>query len=69
VQRWHRYRTSAGLNGEQASHFLLAGIAGTWLFMTVALGAAGWMVWNRQGFAIGGSGIGVGASQDEGRIL
>lgn len=38
--------------------------------MTVALGAAGWMIWNRQGFIVGNSGIGVGApNQDDGPIL
>jgi hypothetical protein len=69
VREWHYSQLSAGALGVQVSHFLLAGIVGTWLFMTVALGAVGWLVWNRQGFTIGASGIGVGALQDEGPIL
>jgi len=36
---------------------LLIGIAGTWLFLTIALGAAAWVVWHGQGFAIGSSAI------------
>jgi hypothetical protein len=30
---------------------LLVGIVGSWAFITVGLGAAGWMIWTHQGFA------------------
>jgi hypothetical protein len=53
-----------GKTGVQPWHFLLIGIAGTWLFMTVGLGAAAWMIWTGQGFAIGLSGIS--GSRDDG---
>ena len=42
------------------SHLLLIGIAGAWLFMTISLGAAAWMAWSGQGFAIGSSSISPG---------
>jgi hypothetical protein len=41
-----------------AQLILLAGLIGTWLSMTAAIGAAGWMIWVGQGFAIGSSAIG-----------
>jgi hypothetical protein len=53
---WDWWRTE-GRAQVQAWQFLLAGIVGTWLFVTVALGAAAWMVWFDQGFAIGQSHI------------
>jgi hypothetical protein len=45
---------------------LLLGIAGTWFFMTMGIGALAWMLLTQQGFAIGRSGIGVG--DDEGPL-
>jgi hypothetical protein len=48
---------------------LLVGIVGTWLFMTVCLGAAAWMIWTQQGFTIGSSAIGGQTTpSDEGPI-
>jgi TRAP-type C4-dicarboxylate transport system permease small subunit len=35
----------------QPWHILLSGIAGTWLFMTLGLGVAAWIIWSRQGLA------------------
>jgi hypothetical protein len=65
---WHRRRLKEGKRGVEVWQVLLTGIAGTWLFLTVALGAAAWMVWTTQGFTIGTSGIGVGAKADEGPL-
>jgi hypothetical protein len=51
---WHHieaWRKALGMGTAQI--ILLVGILGTWLFMTVGLGAAAWMVWSGQGFAIG----------------
>ena len=39
------------------SHLLLIGLAGTWLFMTVAVGAAAWIIWAGQDLTIGSSRI------------
>jgi hypothetical protein len=49
---------------------LLVGIAGTWLFLTVALAAAAWIVWSGPGFAIGSSAIGssIGGVTDTGPL-
>jgi hypothetical protein len=48
---------------------LLIGLAGAWSFMTMGIGAAAWMIWTQQGFAIGASGIGVGVKEDEGPLV
>jgi hypothetical protein len=68
IASWHRRQRREGKPGVQAQHFLLIGIAGTWLFLTVSLGTAAWMIWNNQGFTIGTSGVGVGAKKDEGPL-
>lgn len=47
---WHRRQRKAGKTGVEAWHLLIVGLAGTWLFMTLALGAAGWMILNGQSF-------------------
>jgi hypothetical protein len=46
---------------------LLTGIAGTWLFATIGLGAVAWMIWNGGAFAIGQSAI-VG-DKDQGPLV
>jgi hypothetical protein len=63
----HLFKPSANSHTGEASPqiLLLLGIAGTWLFMTIGLGAAAWLIWTTQGFAIGTSGIGVGAKADD----
>jgi hypothetical protein len=50
------------VNGVQL--VLFAGVVGTWLFMTIGLGAAAWMIWTKQGFAA----IDQSASAPEGPI-
>ncbi len=45
---WHRRERKAGKRGLGARHFLAAGLVGTWLFMTMTLGAAGWIMWRWQ---------------------
>lgn len=68
VRGWHLARLKQGSPGVQTFHFLLIGIGGTWLFLTLALGSAGWMIWNQRGFTIGASPIGVGAKANEGPL-
>lgn len=64
VREWHTTQRKAGFPGVQAWHFLAIGAVGVWLFMTMTLGAAGWMLWNG-----GGAGIAAAAKpQDEGPI-
>lgn len=68
VQQWQIKRAAIGRPVSTPQIVLLVGIVGTWLFMSVTLGSAAWMVWNQQGFAIGVSPIGVGAKQDDGPL-
>lgn len=51
VREWHVGQLQAGLAGVQAWHFLVLATAGTWLFMTIALGTAGWLIWTGQAVA------------------
>lgn len=51
-----------------ARTMFLIGIIGTWVFMTVTVGAAAWMIRSGQPFAIGTTGIGVGATEDPGPL-
>jgi hypothetical protein len=62
---WQTIRAEAKRLGA-SQIILLIGLAGTWLFMTIGLGTAAWMVWTQQGFAIGVSGIGAGVKEDDG---
>jgi|GEM_PF-6397242 len=50
AHKWHLRRRKAGKTGVEAWHLLAVGIVGAWLFMTMALAAAGWAIWNGQGF-------------------
>ena len=59
------YWDSWGSRMSSAQAVLFVGIIGTWLFVTVGLGAAAWMIWSQQGFTIGSSAIGVGAKLDD----
>ncbi len=68
TKEWHNSQRSAGAAGVQAWHILLGSLGGLWLFLTIAICAAGWMIWNQRGFTVGSSGIGVGAVQDEGPV-
>ena len=61
---WDNIRAQAKNLGP-AQLVLLVGILGTWLFMSITLGSAAWMIWNQKGFAIGVSAIGVGAQDEE----
>jgi hypothetical protein len=51
--KWGLLETVAGkfkrMGGAQLT--LLVGIIGSWAFLTLCLGSAAWMIWNRQGFA------------------
>ena len=47
---WHLRQRREGNPGVQIHHFLIAGIIGIWLCLTVALAAAAWM-WTQRGFA------------------
>lgn len=51
VRGWSRAQIQAGGTGVQTWHFLALGAVGTWLFLTVALAAAGWSIWNGQGLS------------------
>jgi hypothetical protein len=69
ARQWHISQKASGAMGVQAWHILFISLAGLWLFLSVAIGAAGWMVWTQQGFAVGNAAIGVGAGQDEGPLV
>lgn len=45
VRGWHSRRRREEKLGVQAYHILLGGLAGSWLFVTVTIGAAAWMLW------------------------
>lgn len=51
LRKWHISQRSKGGRGVQAGHFLLIGIAGTWLFLSLTLTAAAWVVWKGEGLA------------------
>jgi hypothetical protein len=61
---WHRSRVKEGKPGVQNSHLLLTGIVGTWIFLSLTLGAAAY--WIYQGQNVVGSGSS--AKADEGPI-
>jgi hypothetical protein len=46
---WHRARLKEGKSGVQNWHLLLTGIAGTWIFLSLAMGAAAWSIYQNQG--------------------
>ena len=46
-------------------HFIAVGVAGTWLFMTIALGAVGWTIWRGGSVA---AALGTPQSLDEGPL-
>jgi len=46
---WHRARTKEGKPGVQNWHLLLTGLAGTWIFLSLAMGAAAWSIYQNQG--------------------
>ena len=48
---WHRTRIKEGKPGVQNWHLLLTGIGGTWLFLSLAMGAAAWSIYQNQGLA------------------
>jgi len=48
---WHWRQLKDGKPGVQSSHVLLVGLAGIWIAMTLAIGAAAWIIWHGQGFA------------------
>jgi hypothetical protein len=45
---WHRKRVKDGKPGVQNWHLLLTGIAGTWMFLTLTLGAAAYWIYQSQ---------------------
>jgi hypothetical protein len=46
---WHRARIKEGKPGVQNWHLLLTGIAGTWIFLSLTLGAAAYWIYQAQG--------------------
>jgi hypothetical protein len=67
VRAWHRRRVIAAGGQKVLSLpqiFLLIGLVGTWLFVTVGLSAAAWMIWTGQGSAVGSPS--TGGNTDEG---
>jgi hypothetical protein len=52
---WHGRQRREGKSGVQVWHLLVVGIAGTWLFMTIALGTAAWIAFNGENFGIASS--------------
>jgi hypothetical protein len=65
VLEWHRSERQVGRRGVEPWHFLAVGLVGTWLFMTIALGAVGWMIWRGGGL---GSALGAAQVQEEGPL-
>jgi len=47
---WHRKRIKEGKPGVQNWHLLLTGIAGTWIFLSLTLGAAAYWIYQGQSF-------------------
>lgn len=68
LSHWETIRARAKRLGTPQI-FLLVGIVGTWLFVSVAFGSAAWMIWNQRGFTVGASPIGVGAKEEEGPLV
>ena len=62
---WHRLRVKGGKPGVQNSHLLLTGIVGTWVFLSLTLGAAAYWIYNGSQGSVTGSGA---ATQDDGPI-
>ncbi|UPJ43898.1 hypothetical protein IVB40_07465 [Bradyrhizobium sp. 40] len=48
---WDHKRRSNGRAGVENWHLLIAGILGTWLFMSLTLGAAAWAIYTKQSLA------------------
>jgi hypothetical protein len=48
---WHRARIKERKPGVQNWHLLLTGIGGTWLFLSLVMGAAAWSIFQNQGLA------------------
>src|SRR5438067_10628543 len=48
IREWRAQRIGHATLGT-AQILLLVGIGGTWLFMTMALSAVGWLIWNGGG--------------------
>lgn len=67
--KWGHLTTILAGGGQMSSAqlILMAGIVGTWAFMTLGLGATAWMIWNQTPFAIGVSAI-AGDKSDDGPI-
>jgi hypothetical protein len=63
---WHRRRRREGKSSVQAWHLLVTGMAGTWLFLTIGLGAAAWMAFNRENLSA--AGLSAAPRRDEGPL-
>jgi hypothetical protein len=49
VLAWHRRSRNEGGAGVENWHLLISGIAGTWLFLSLTLGAAAWAIYVNRG--------------------
>ncbi len=59
ARKWYLEQTAAGkMTLGIPQIVLLFGLAGAWVFMTMGLGAAAWIIWSGGGFVIGSSSIG-----------
>lgn len=52
VVGWHRGRVKEGKPGVQNWHLLLAGLAGTWLFLSLTIGSAAYWIYSNQKSAV-----------------
>jgi hypothetical protein len=68
LRKWNDAQRSEGKKGVQANHFLLAGLAGTWVFLSLALGAAAWLIWRGNNLVNSPSKTDQVALQDEGPV-